>query len=65
MKTYVSYVIQEEKNHVHKAEVVTTQNPPYSYSSDTQVSSILEWVEEKKKGLKQNQDLVITSMYKL
>ncbi len=65
MKTYVSYVIQDEKEHVHKAEVVTTQSPPYSFNSDPQVSDVMEWAEGKKKTLKKGEELIVVSMYKL
>ncbi|OSZ77165.1 hypothetical protein CAP36_12180 [Chitinophagaceae bacterium IBVUCB2] len=65
MKTYVSYVIQDEKSHKHLSEVVTTQSPPYSYSADPQVQDIVQWADKKKKELKQEEDLIIVSMYKL
>ncbi len=65
MKTYVSYVIQDEKNHKHFSEVVTTQSPSYSYSPDPQVQDIVQWADKKKKDLKKDEDLVIVSMYKL
>lgn len=65
MKTYVSYVIQDEKGHVHKADVVETQSPPYTFNSDPQVAAVMKWAEEKKKALPQHQELIITGMYKV
>lgn len=65
MKTFVSYVIQDGKGHKHESTIVTTQNPPYSYSSDPQVSDVMEWVEEKKKELKSEEELIVVSMYKV
>lgn len=65
MKTFVSYVIQDEKGHKHESAIVTTQNPPYSFSSDLRVSDVMQWAEEKKKLLKPEQELVITNIYKL
>ena len=65
MKTFVSYVIQDGKGHKHESTVVTTQSPPYSYSSDPQVSDVMEWAEEKKKELKNEEELIVVSMYKL
>ncbi len=65
MKTYVSYVIQDEIGHKHGSEIVTTQSPPYSYSSDPQVSDVMEWADKKKKELKKEENLVIVNMYKL
>jgi hypothetical protein len=43
MKTYVSYVIQDENGHTHKSEIVTTKEPLYSFSADPQVKDIIEW----------------------
>jgi hypothetical protein len=65
MRTYVSYVIQDENGHTHKAEVVKTGNPLYSFSADPQVVEIISWAENKKQELKPNQELVIVGMYKL
>jgi hypothetical protein len=65
MKTYVSYVIQDDKGHVHKAEVVETKSPPYTFNSDPQVIDVIEWAEEKKKVLQLTQELVLTGMYKI
>ncbi len=65
MKTYVSYVIQDDTGHKHGSEIVTSQNPPYSYSSDPQVSDVMEWADKKKKELKKEENLVIVNMYKI
>ena len=65
MKTYVSYVIQDEKGHKHEPEILTTQNPPYSFSADPQVSDVMEWADKKRKELKKEEKLVVVSMYKL
>lgn len=65
MKTYVSYVIQDENGHAHKSEIVTTEEPLYSFSADPQVQDVIKWSEIKRKELKPNQELIITSMYKL
>lgn len=65
MKTYVSYVIQNDNSHKHLSEVVITKEPLYSFSADPQVSDILKWAEEKKKNLNPNEELVITAMYKI
>lgn len=65
MKTYVSYVIQDEKGHKHESEIVTSQSPPYSYSAEPQVLDVMKWADEKKKELKNEEKLVIVNMYKL
>lgn len=65
MKTFVCYVIQDEKGHKHGSTIVNSQNPPYNFSADPQVSDVLEWADKKKKELKPQQELVITGMYKI
>lgn len=42
MKTYISYVIQNEKDHKQASEILTTQSPPDSYSADPQVNDVIE-----------------------
>lgn len=49
MKTYVSYVIQDDNGHKHQSEIVTTQSPPYSYSPDPLVEDVIKWAENKKR----------------
>lgn len=65
MKTYVSYIIQDDNSHRHLSEVVFTKEPLYSFSSDPQVTEILKWAEEKKKSLNPHEELIITAMYKI
>ena len=65
MKTYVSYVVQDEKGHKHESEILTNQSPPYSYSPDPQVSDVMEWADKKRKELKKEESLIITGMFKL
>ena len=65
MKTYVSYVVQDEKGHKHESETLTTQSPPYSYSPDPLVDEIMKWVDKKRKELKKEESLVITSIFKV
>jgi hypothetical protein len=65
MKTYISYVVQDEKGHKHLSEVFETKSPSYSYSNDTQADEVMKWADKKRKELKQEESLVITSMFKL
>jgi hypothetical protein len=65
MKTYVSYVIQDEKGHKHESEIVISPSPPYSYSPDPQVQDIMQWADKKRKELKKEEQLVITGMFKI
>ena len=65
MKTYISYVVQNENGHKHLSEVLETKSPPYSYSADPQVQDVMQWADKKRKELKKEESLVITSMFKL
>lgn len=65
MKTYISYVVQDEKGHKHLSEILEFKSPPYSYSPDPQVDEVMKWADKKRKELKQEENLVITSMFKL
>lgn len=65
MKTYISYVVQDNTSHKHLSEVLETKSPPYSYSPDPQVDEVMKWADKKSKELKKDESLVITNMFKL
>lgn len=65
MKTYVSYVVQDDKGHKHKSEILTTQSPSYSYSPDPQVQDVIQWADKKRTELKKEESLIIIGMFKL
>ncbi len=49
MKTYISYVVQDEKGHKHLSEVLESKSPPYNYSADPQVDEVMKWADKKRK----------------
>ena len=65
MRTYVSYVIQEESGHKHLSEIITTNQPTYTYSDDPLVSNVIEWAQKKMTELKAGQELVVLNIFKL
>lgn len=65
MQTYVSYVLQDATGHKHLSEIITTQNPTYTFSADPQVSDVIDWTKKKKSELKEGQELVVLTFYKL
>ena len=65
MKTYISYVVQDDKGHKHDSEILTTLSPPYSYSAEPPVQEVMQWADKKRKELKIGEQLVITGMFKL
>lgn len=65
MKVYVSYVIQDKGRHTHEFILLNFDVPVYDCSLNPHTSDVLEWANNKQSKLKQNQKLIITSMYKL
>lgn len=65
MKTYVSYVVQNEKEHKHHSEIIDTPSPSYSFSPDPQVEDVIEWAEKKRKQLNKDEELIIVGMFKV
>ncbi|MFZ1676685.1 MAG: hypothetical protein WAT91_05400, partial [Saprospiraceae bacterium] len=59
------YVIQDNTGHTHKSEILTTNTPTYSYTTEPQVSVVMEWAANKRKELKKDEELIVLSMYKL
>ena len=65
MKVYVSYVIQDKGGHIHESIVLNLDAPVYVCSLNPHTTEVLEWANNEQSKLKQNQKLIITSMYKL
>lgn len=65
MKVFVSYVLQSANKHSHHSEVLEIKSPPYTYSPHVDGSNILDWVENKKKILKEGEQLVVLNYFKL
>lgn len=65
MKTLISYVVQDAKEHFHKSDILETQSPPYSFSSDPPIHEVMEWAKRKQNELPKDQELVILNTIKL
>jgi hypothetical protein len=65
MKTYISYVIQDETGHKHHAEVVSYPGPPYLLTTEWQGEAVREWMDKKLTEIKTGQELVITGVFNL
>lgn len=65
MKVLVNYVVQDAKEHSHHSEILEIDSPPYSYSSDPPVHTVVKWMDEKQNTLPEGQKIVIMSMYKI
>ncbi|WP_166961826.1 hypothetical protein [Yeosuana marina] len=65
MKNYISYVIQDAKEHTHHSEIIDIISPPYTYSSAPEVTEVFKWAENKRLKLLPDQKLIITNMFKI
>ncbi len=65
MKVLVNYVIQDEKEHRHESEIISTISPPYTFSPEPPVEVVMNWVEKKQSELPVGQKLIVLSMFKV
>lgn len=65
MKNLISYVIQDEKGHMHFSEILNIDSPPYSFNSAHSINNIMDWAKKKKSELKKGEELVILNAFKL
>lgn len=65
MKTFVSYVIQENDKHRHLSDIIDVNIPPYSFSPDPPVSGVMEWAKNKQASLRSNQRLILVNIFKI
>ena len=65
MKVLVNYVVQGISEHSHHSETLEIASPPYTFSSDPPVHTVIKWVDEKQNTLAEGQKIVIMSIYKI
>jgi hypothetical protein len=65
MRTYISYVIQDESGHKHLSEIITSTKQTYAYSDDSHVSDVIDWANKKTSDLKPGQELVVINMFRI
>ena len=65
MKIYVSYVVQDKSGYKHDSTFIEITCPPYNYSIDLQAAQVLDWAKSEQSKLKEDQKIIITSMYKI
>jgi len=54
MKNYISYVIQDAKEHTHHSEIIDIQTPSYTFSSEPMIPEVMKWIEKKQSTLEKN-----------
>lgn len=64
-KTYISYVIQSNHQHVHEATIADLNLPKFNFYSDNTSQEVLAWAEAKQKTLQQNEKLVILNYFNI
>jgi hypothetical protein len=62
-KTYISYVIQKESQHVHGFEIVDFPLPKYSFYLDNSSQQVVKWAEEKQKTLSANENIIVLNFF--
>ncbi len=62
-KTYISYVIQKESQHVHGFEIADFPLPKYSFYLDNSSQQVVMWAEEKQKALSANEKIIIINFF--
>ena len=65
MKVYVSYVIQDKGGHIHESTLPNLDASVNFCSLNPYTTDVLDWANNEQSKLKQNQKLIIISMYKL
>ena len=65
MKTLVSYVVQDAKEHIHQSEILDIISPPYTFSPEPPISEVMKWAERKQSELTKGQKLIVLSMFKI
>ena len=61
MKTYVSYVVQDEKEHKHFSEIIEVN---VNYCS-RQMPEVIKWVELKQVQLTDGEKIILVNMFEI
>jgi hypothetical protein len=62
-KTYISYVVQRDGQHVHAFEVVDLPLPKYSFYMDNSSQQVVRWAQEKQQTLQTNEKIIILNFF--
>lgn len=64
-KTYISYVIQSEKQQVYDFEIVNLPCPTFALYTDNTSQEVVLWSKEKQKTLPSNSKLIILNFFNI
>lgn len=62
-KTYISYVIQNGKNHRHDFAMVDLASPKFNFYLDNESQQIVKWAEEKQQELSGDEKLIVLNFF--
>jgi GH35 family endo-1,4-beta-xylanase len=64
-KTYISFVIQKEEQHIHDSIIAELSLPKFNFYSDNTSQEVLKWAYKKQQELKPNEKLVILNYFNI
>jgi hypothetical protein len=59
MKIYISYVLQDEKEHRHLSEVVDFQCHP----ATPHITVVMKWIEKRQTELSNGQEIILLNIF--
>jgi uncharacterized membrane protein YczE len=62
-KTYISFVIQKEGQHVHGFEIVDLPLPKYSFYLGNSSQQVIKWALEKQREFEVGETVVILNFF--
>ena len=64
-KTYSTDVVQKSDQYIQDFTIAEFSLPKYSFYMDNCSQRVLKWVEEKQKGIKQNEKVIIVNIFSI
>ena len=62
-KTYISFVLQTGEQHIHDFAIVDFSLPKYNFYLDNSSQQVVEWANQKQKGLSVNEKVIILNFF--
>ena len=62
-KTYISYVIQKEGEHVHGFEMVDFPLPKFSFYLDNSAQQVVKWASEKQRQFDDGEIVIVLNFF--
>jgi len=62
-KTYISFVIQKQNQHIHDFTIVDFALPKYNFYLDNESQQVVKWVDDKQKELQPDEKIIILNFF--